>query len=79
MCYEIWLKILLELSIDLNHSYNLWKTSVALEIYIKQFRETLGTFMQKIYSQEMLKLVLVLLKFMKFRSNNAFIVSLAML
>ena len=34
MCYEIWLKILLELSIDLNHSYNSWITSVALEIYI---------------------------------------------
>ena len=34
MCYEVWLKILLELSIDLDHSYNSWKTSVALEIYI---------------------------------------------
>ena len=34
MCYEIWLKILLELSIDLNQSCNYWKTSVALEIYI---------------------------------------------
>ena len=34
MCYEILLKILLELSIDLNYSYNSQKTSVALEIYI---------------------------------------------
>ena len=34
MCYEISLKILLELSIDLNHSYKSSKTSVALEIYI---------------------------------------------
>ena len=30
MCYEIWL----DFSVDLNHSYNSWKTSTALEIYI---------------------------------------------
>ena len=34
MCYETWLKILLELSIDLNHFSNSQKTSIALEIYI---------------------------------------------
>ena len=34
MCCEIWLKVLLELSTDLNHSYNSKKTSAALEIYI---------------------------------------------
>ena len=34
MCYESWLKILLKLSIHLNHSYNSKKTTAALEIYI---------------------------------------------
>ena len=50
------------------------------EIWLKILLK-LGTFMQRIYSRKIpeLKLVLVLLKFMKFISDNAFIVSLAML
>ena len=34
MCYESWLKILLKLSIHLNHSYNSKETTVTFEIYI---------------------------------------------
>ena len=38
MCYESWLYMLLELSIDLDHSCNSQKTSVTLEIHVELFK-----------------------------------------
>ena len=52
MCYEILLKTLLELSIDLKHSYNSWKTSVVLEIYILRSLEILLEHLWRGYTPE---------------------------
>ena len=52
MGYEIWLKILLELSDDLNHTYNLWKTSVALEIHILSNFEIFFEYLCRGYTPE---------------------------
>ena len=52
MSYEIWVNILLELSIDLNDSYNSQKTSVALEIYILSNLEILLEYLGREYTPE---------------------------
>ena len=52
MYYEIWLKILLELSADLNHSYNSQENNIVLEINILSKLEILLEHLCRGYTPE---------------------------